>query len=80
MLVNVEMPARAGILTFMSMINFVLGRVEHEKSLITSGLWKLLGIRPKFFAESIFTSEGSKIANRNPWYDEMRRIMKHHIL
>ena len=31
------MPTIVGILTFMSMINFVLNWVEHEKSFITSG-------------------------------------------
>ena len=37
MLINVKMPTIVGILTLMSMINFVLSRVEHEKSFITSG-------------------------------------------
>ena len=37
MLINVKMPMIVGILTFMSRINFVLSRVEHEKSFITSG-------------------------------------------
>ena len=37
MLVNVQMPTRAGILTFMSMTNFVPSRVEHEKTLIIPG-------------------------------------------
>ena len=37
MLINVKMPTIYGILTFISRINFVLSRVEHEKSLITSG-------------------------------------------
>ena len=32
-LINVKMPTIDGILTFMSRINFVLTRVEHEKSL-----------------------------------------------
>ena len=36
MLINVKMPTYVGILTFMSMINLILGRVEHEKSFITS--------------------------------------------
>ena len=31
MLINVKMPMIVGILTFMSMINFVLSQVEHEK-------------------------------------------------
>ena len=31
MLINVKMPTIVGILTFMSRINFVLSRVEHEK-------------------------------------------------
>ena len=31
------MPTIVGILTFMSRINFVLSKVEHEKSFITSG-------------------------------------------
>ena len=38
MLINVKMPTIVGILTFMSMINFMLCWVEHEKSFITSGL------------------------------------------
>ena len=38
MLVNVKMPTIVGILTFMSRINFILYRVEHEKSYITSGM------------------------------------------
>ena len=37
MLINVKMPTIVGILTFMSRINFVLSRVEHGKSFITSG-------------------------------------------
>ena len=37
MLINVKMP-KIGILTLMSRIHFVLSRVEHEKSFITSGL------------------------------------------
>ena len=37
MLINVKMPTIIGILTFMSMINFVLSWVEHEKSSMTSG-------------------------------------------
>ena len=37
MLINVKMPTIVGILTFMSRINFMLSRVEHEKSFITSG-------------------------------------------
>ena len=34
---NVKMPTIVGILTFISRINFVLSRVKHEKSFITSG-------------------------------------------
>ena len=37
MLINVKMPTTVGILTFMSMINFVLNWVEHGKCFITSG-------------------------------------------
>ena len=37
MLIYVKMPTIVGILTFMSRINFVLSRVEHEKSSITLG-------------------------------------------
>ena len=37
MLINVKMPTIVGILTFISMINFVLSWDEHEKSFITSG-------------------------------------------
>ena len=33
MLINVKMPKIIGILTLMSMINFMLKCVEHEKSL-----------------------------------------------
>ena len=36
MLINVEMPTIVGILAFMSMINFMLSIVEHEKCFITS--------------------------------------------
>ena len=35
MLIDVKTPAIVGILTLMSMINFVLIRVEHEISFIT---------------------------------------------
>ena len=35
--INVKMPTIVGILTFMSRKNFMLNRVEHEKSFITSG-------------------------------------------
>ena len=35
MLIDVKTPLIVGILTFMSMINFVLIRVEHENSFIT---------------------------------------------
>ena len=35
-LINVKMPTIVGILTFMSRINFVLSRVEHEKEFTTS--------------------------------------------
>ena len=35
-LVNVKMPTIVGILTFTSRIHFVLSRVEHGKSFITS--------------------------------------------
>ena len=34
---HVKMPAILGILTFMSRKNFMLSRVEHEKSFISSG-------------------------------------------
>ena len=37
MLINVEMTTIVGILTFMSRINFMLSRVEYEKSFITLG-------------------------------------------
>ena len=37
MLRNVKMPTIVDILTFMSMINFMLSRVEQEKSFINSG-------------------------------------------
>ena len=35
-LINVKMPTIVGILTFKSRKNFMLGRVEHGKSVITS--------------------------------------------
>ena len=35
MLLNVKMPTIVGILTFMSRINFVISRFEHEESFIT---------------------------------------------
>ena len=34
MLINVKMPTLVGILTFISMLNFVLSWIEHEKSFI----------------------------------------------
>ena len=34
---NVKLPITIGILTYMSRINFILSKVEHEKSFITSG-------------------------------------------
>ena len=37
-LIHVKMPTIVGILTSMSGKNFMLNRVEHEKSFITSGL------------------------------------------
>ena len=36
-LINVKMPTIVCILTFMSRKNFMLNRVQHEKSFITSG-------------------------------------------
>ena len=36
-LINVKMPTIVGILTFMSRKNFMLSRVEHEKTFINSG-------------------------------------------
>ena len=36
-LITVKMPTIFGILTFMSRKNFMLSKVEHEKSFITSG-------------------------------------------
>ena len=41
MLINVKMPTIVGILTFIGRINFVLSRVEHGKSFITSGIHKV---------------------------------------
>ena len=35
--INVKMPMIVGILTFMSMINLVLSRVEHEKKFYNLG-------------------------------------------
>ena len=37
MLINVKMSKTVGLLIFMSMINFMLSQVEHEKQFITSG-------------------------------------------
>ena len=37
MLINDKMPTIVGILTFMSIMNLMLSRVEHEKCFITSG-------------------------------------------
>ena len=37
MLINVKMPTIVGILTFMSMINFMLSYVEYAKVFITLG-------------------------------------------
>ena len=37
LLINVKMPTIVGILTLMSRKNFMLSRVEHEKSFITLG-------------------------------------------
>ena len=37
LLINLQMPAIIGILTFMSRKNIMLNWVEHEKSFITSG-------------------------------------------
>ena len=37
MLINAKMPTIIGIQTLMSMIDFVLSWVEHEKSFITTG-------------------------------------------
>ena len=37
MLINVKMPTIVGILTFMSVISFMLSLVEYKKSFITSG-------------------------------------------
>ena len=37
MLINVKMPTIVGIFTFMSMINFMLSYVEHEKGFLISG-------------------------------------------
>ena len=35
-LINVKMPSIVGIFTFMSRINFMLSKVDHGKSFITS--------------------------------------------
>ena len=37
MLINIKMPTVDGILTFLSMINFMLNLDEHEKSFIPLG-------------------------------------------
>ena len=37
LLINVKMPTTVGILTYLSMINFMLSCVDYEKSFITSG-------------------------------------------
>ena len=43
MLRNVKMPNIVGILTFISMINFMLSGVEHETSFITLGPGCIMG-------------------------------------
>ena len=50
MLINVNMPTIVGILTFMSRMNFVLSRVKHKNSFITSEpeLWMAQSSRDKF--------------------------------
>ena len=50
LLINVKMPTIVGILTFMSRINFVLSRVEHENFLSP----KSLGPGVFFHSFSIF--------------------------
>ena len=37
LLINIKMPTVVGILIFISKINFMLSRVEHEKGFMTSG-------------------------------------------
>ena len=37
LIMNVKMPTNVGILTFMSMKNFMLSQAEHEKSFIITG-------------------------------------------
>ena len=44
LLINVKMPTIVGILTFMSWIKFMLSCVEHEKSFITLGTDRLIGL------------------------------------
>ena len=48
MLLNAKMPTIVGILTFMSMINFVLSSVEYEKSFITSRPYLVFAIHQHF--------------------------------
>ena len=55
MLINVKMPTISGILTFMSMINFMFSRVEYEKSFITSGLvYAEISIGSKFSSKRLY--------------------------
>ena len=51
MLIYVKMSTIVGILTLMSIINLVLGLIEHEKSFITSGL--VLQTRVNFFEKNL---------------------------
>ena len=46
LLINAKMPTIVGILTFISRIIFVLSRVEHGKSVITSGPDEILVLIP----------------------------------
>ena len=63
LLINVKMPTIVGILTFISRKSFMLSRVEHEKSFITSGPWYTsvllhYGTLPHFYAFSIIFGKG----------------------
>ena len=60
MLINVKMPTIVGILAFMSMINFVLSRVEHKKSFITSGPVRLAKAQPSRFSRHIYDTDADE--------------------
>ena len=65
MLINVKMPTIVGILTFMSLINFMHGQVAHEKSLKTTKPGPLLESELHYFQFLIM-----EVAIFNPLYSD----------